>query len=102
VRGHWLEMGMLYKRFIPGEVTPDTTDAIGSQLSREASGLAHRQEFEADAFAMQMLHRLGRPSEDAYSAFMHLGMTQDTATHPGTRKRVMLLRTEEMSAGHPE
>ncbi len=93
--GHWQQMGAVYKRWIPGAVTQDRTDPVAGSLGREASALAHRQEFEADEYGLRMLRLLGRPSEDAYSAFMHLGMTQDTATHPGTRKRVAALHAAE-------
>lgn len=89
---HWLQMALVYQKWIPGEVTPDRTDAVAEPLGREASVLAHRQEYEADAFAVQLLKRAGQDPSVAFSAFMHLGMTQDTATHPGTRKRVASLR----------
>lgn len=91
-QGHWLQMALVYQKWVPGEVTPEHTDAVAGRLGRDASLLAHRQEFEADAYALQLLRRAGHDPAVAISAFMHLGMTQDTATHPGTRKRVALLR----------
>jgi hypothetical protein len=81
---HWLAMGRLYKRWVPGEVTPEKTDPIAGGLGRDASRLAHRQEFEADAVALRVLHGLGRSPQDAFSAFTMMGLQQDTATHPGT------------------
>jgi Zn-dependent protease with chaperone function len=93
--GHWLQVGALYKRFVPGEVVPQTTDPVADQLGRAASAQAHRHEFEADAFALQALRTLGRPSEDAFAALRHQGLQQDTATHPGTRKRMASLRAAE-------
>lgn len=89
---HWRQMGGLYRRWIPGEVTPSQTDPVAGSLGRDASGLAHRQEFEADAFALHTLRKLGIPPEVAVSVFMRQGMQQDTATHPGTRKRLAALR----------
>ncbi|MBX3605264.1 MAG: M48 family metalloprotease [Piscinibacter sp.] len=89
---HWLQMAMVYQKWVPGEVTPEQTDAVAGRLGRDASQLAHRQEFEADAFALRLLRRVGHDPAVAVDAFMHLGMTQDTATHPGTRKRVALVR----------
>lgn len=89
---HWLQMALVYQKWVPGEVTPEHTDAVAGRLGRDASVLAHRQEFEADAFALQLLRRAGHDPAVAFSAFMHLGMTQDTATHPGTRKRLASLR----------
>jgi Zn-dependent protease with chaperone function len=89
---HWQQMGAVYRHWIPGEVTPEATDPVAGALGREASATAHRQEFEADAYAMRLLRALGRPPQDALSAFVQQGMLQDTATHPGTRKRVASLR----------
>lgn len=89
---HWRQMGGLYRRWIPGEVTPSQTDPVAGLLGRDASGLAHRQEFEADAFGLQALRKLGFGPDVAISAFMRQGMQQDTATHPGTRKRLASLR----------
>ena len=92
VSHHWLAMGMLYLRWVPGEVTPDATDPVSGPMSREASALAHRQELDADAYAVRLLRRVWHGSEDAFATFLHLGVMQDTATHPGTGKRVAALR----------
>lgn len=94
-RHHWLQMGLVYKRWVPGEVTPEKTDPVAGQLGREASRLAHRQELEADGFALHVLQQLGRSPQDAFSAFTMMGMQPDTATHPGTRKRVASLRAAQ-------
>lgn len=98
VSRHWLAMGLLYLRWVPGAVTPSTTDPVSGPMSREASALAHRQELDADAFAVGLLRRVGHGSDDAFATFLHLGMMQDTATHPGTRKRVAALRAATMDA----
>ncbi|MEP6873678.1 MAG: M48 family metalloprotease [Burkholderiales bacterium] len=89
---HWEQTEHLYQKWVPGAVTPDQTEPVAALLGRDASGLAYRQEFEADAFALRTLRALGRPPQDAVSTFIHLGMNQDTATHPGTRKRLASLR----------
>lgn len=89
---HWLQMGLVYKRWIPAEVTPEKTDPVAGPLGREASGLAHRHEFEADAYALQTLQLLGLPVDAAFSSLRLMGLQQDTATHPGTRKRLASLR----------
>ena len=89
---HWQQMGAVYRHWIPGAVKPETTDPVAGPLGREASATSHRQEYEADAYALQVLRRLGRSPQDAFAAFMQQGMLQDTATHPGTRKRVASLR----------
>lgn len=92
IAGHWQQMGLVYRRWVPGEVTPERTDPVAGGLGREASALSHQHEFDADAFALRLLSRLGHPPHDAWAAFMQLGMTQDTATHPGTRKRLAAMR----------
>jgi hypothetical protein len=92
---HWRQVGDLYKRFVPGEVVPETTDGVAGPLGRAASAQAHRHEIEADAFALLALRRLGRPADDAFAALRYQGLRQDTATHPGTRKRLASLRAVE-------
>jgi predicted Zn-dependent protease len=89
---HWLQLGMVYKRWVPGDVTPEATDPVAAQLGREASGLSHRHELEADLFALHTLERLGMPTDVAFSSLRLMGLQQDTATHPGTRKRLASLR----------
>jgi Zn-dependent protease with chaperone function len=93
--GHWRQVGDLYKRFVPGEVVPQTTDHVAGPLGRAASDQAHRHEFEADAFALKALRTLGRTPDDAFAAIRHQGMQQDSATHPATRKRLASLREAE-------
>jgi Zn-dependent protease with chaperone function len=92
---HWEQTQRLYQKWVPGAVTPDQTEPVAALLGRDASGLAYRQELEADAFALRTLRALGHSSQDAVTAFMHLGMSHDTATHPGTRKRLAALRAAE-------
>ena len=94
-QGHWRQVGDLYKRFVPGEVVPQNTEPVAGPLGRAASAQAHRHEFEADAFALQALRTLGRGSDEAFAALRHQGLQQDTATHPGTRKRLASLRAAD-------
>jgi hypothetical protein len=93
---HWLATGLLYQKWIPGQVTADLTDPIAGGLGRDASVLAHQQEFAADEFAANALRSMGRPPSDWLSAFQSLGIVADTATHPGTRKRLAMLRQHEL------
>jgi Zn-dependent protease with chaperone function len=94
-RGHWRQVGDLYKRFVPGEVVPQTTDPVAGSLGRAASEQAHRHEFEADAFALKAMRALGRTPDDAFTALRHQGVQHDSATHPATRKRLASLRAAE-------
>ena len=95
---HWLRTALLYQKWVPGAVTPAHTDPVADKLGREASALAHEQEFAADAFAARLLQTLGREDDDLMAVFRHLGMTQDTATHPGTRKRIASLRAQDVTS----
>lgn len=103
---HWLQTGLLYQKWIPGQVVQAETDAVAGPLGREASGLAHRQEFEADAFAARLLRAMGlcplAPGEDpsqacrdvALSVFQQPGALRDTPTHPGAGRRLAALRAQ--------
>lgn len=89
---HWTELCEIYKRWVPGDVTPQNTDPVAGSLGREASALSHRHEHAADATALDALRRLGFDPQQALAALLRQGMQHDTATHPGTRKRVAALR----------
>lgn len=90
--GHWQQLCELYRRHIPGEVRPDTTDPVAGRLGREAHEMAHRHEYEADARAFALARRLGAGLEDATSLLTRQPMMGDTATHPATRRRIAQLR----------
>jgi Zn-dependent protease with chaperone function len=92
VQGHWREVGALYLEHVPGEVVQEATDAVAGTLGRAASAQSHRHEFDADAFALRLIRRLGFDVDAAISVFQFAHAQMDTATHPGTRKRVAHLR----------
>ena len=92
VQGHWSQMRLLFQKHIPHAVQQEHTDAVAGVLGREASQLAHLQEYEADAFAVRVLQRLGEAEDSPLELFRRLPMTKDTATHPGTHRRVMQIR----------
>jgi len=89
---HWEQTQRVYRKWVPGAVEPQQTEPVAALLGRDASALAYRQEFEADAYALHALQRLGLGSQDAVAAFMHMGAMHDSATHPGTGKRLAALR----------
>jgi Zn-dependent protease with chaperone function len=89
---HWTELCEVYKRWVPGDVTPQTTDPVAGLLGRDASAMSHRHEHAADVAALDTLGRLGVDPQHALGALLRQGMQHDTATHPGTRKRVGALR----------
>jgi hypothetical protein len=109
-QNHWLQMAMLYQQWVPGVVTQVHTDSVNARLQRDASGLAHQQEFEADAFAARTLVAMGRCAapeteaadngnaaalachDDMLAVFQQPGALRDTPTHPGAGKRLAALR----------
>jgi predicted Zn-dependent protease len=93
---HWHDVLALYRRHVPGEVRPETTDPVARELGRDGHELSLRQEFEADAFGYRLVQRLGVGLTDATSLLMRQPVTGDTATHPATRRRIAQLRALQM------
>lgn len=93
--GHWEQMARLYSRYMPGEIGLVKVHAStsSSEFLTEVSLLSRAHEFEADAFAYEMLRRLGYRFADVVGALTAFGMQRDTATHPGTGKRIAHLRS---------
>ena len=92
VLGHWDAQCRLYKRFIPGEVRPETTDPVAARLGAAAHVQSHRHEFEADAYGYAIARREGVDFASVMTLLMSLGAAQDSVTHPGTHRRVAHLR----------
>lgn len=92
VEGHQAQMGQVFLKWVPGAVLQQHTDAVAPMLGREASGLAHRHEFSADAFALRTLCAMGHSRDEVLATFMRMGMFQATATHPASNKRLAALR----------
>jgi hypothetical protein len=90
--GHWGALCELYRRHIPGEVRPDTTDPVAGVLGHDAHELSHRHEYEADAHGFAIAVKLGTTLDDALSLLMRQPMMHDTATHPATRRRIAQFR----------
>lgn len=97
--GHWAQLGRLYQRYIPDEVVQEKTDAIAGELGRDASALAHDQEYEADAFALRLLRHMGQPSDTAQMLFHRLPLVRATPTHPGTQERLAHLQEVALKFG---
>lgn len=89
---HWAHVARLYRAHVPGEVVREQTDAVAPVLGREMSALSHRHEYDADAFALRALLRLGYDFDTVTASFMRHGLQRDTPTHPATRKRLAQLR----------
>ena len=90
--GHWDDLCALYRRHIPGEVRPETTDPVAGALGMEAHRQAHRHEFEADAFGYRTVHQLGYRLDTVMTLLGRSAAMHDTASHPGLRKRAAMLR----------
>lgn len=96
---HWAQLIAVYKKWIPGEVLPATTDPVAKPLGREASVLVHGHEFEADAHAARVMGQLGMTADEMVAVVMKSMTIGDTATHPSARKRVGALRQLLSSEG---
>jgi Peptidase family M48 len=92
IEGHQAQMGQVFLKWVPGAVVQEHTDAVAPMLGREASGLAHRQEFSADAYALRTLCAMGYARSEVVELFMRMGMYQATATHPAANRRLAALR----------
>jgi Zn-dependent protease with chaperone function len=96
---HWPKMTLLYQAWLPGELVQARADAVAALLGRDASALAHRQEFEADTFAMRTLQALGHAPGDVVAAVAALGNHGDSPTHPGSSRRLAALREAATAPG---
>jgi hypothetical protein len=94
---HARALKALYRTHIPGEVRPETTDSVSAALGREAHTLSHRHEHEADAYGYALVRSLGFGIDNAFALLTRQGMQHDSATHPGTRRRLAQLRVLEES-----
>jgi hypothetical protein len=94
---HARALKALYRTHIPGEVRPETTDGVGAALGRQAHALSHRHEHEADAYGYALVRTLGFGIDNALALLTRQGMQHDSATHPGTRRRLAQLRLLEDS-----
>lgn len=92
---HARALKSLYRTHIPGEVRPETTDGASAALGREAHRLSHRHEHEADAYGYTLVRTLGFGLDNAFALLTRQGMQHDSATHPGTRRRIAQLRMLE-------
>jgi hypothetical protein len=90
--GHWQALCAVYRKHVPGEVRPDTTDPVASALGNDAHELSHRHEYEADAHSFALARRLGATLDDALSLLMRQPMLGDSPTHPATRRRIAQFR----------
>lgn len=93
--GHWAHFTSIYRKHVPGDVTQELTDAAAVRLGPEMSELAHAHELDADAYGLRALHRFGLGIDTVLASSMRYGVRHDSATHPGTRKRLSHLRTIE-------
>lgn len=94
---HARALKALYRTHIPGEVRPETTNSVSAVLGREAHTLSHRHEHEADAYGYALVRTLGFGLDNAFALLTRQGMQHDSATHPGTRRRLAQLRMLEDS-----
>jgi hypothetical protein len=100
--GHWQALCALYRKHVPGDVRPDTTDPVAGALGHDAHELSHRHEYEADAHGFALARPLGATLDDALSLLMRQPMMNDSATHPATRRRIAQFRMLQARADQLE
>lgn len=96
----WDVLLKTYKYFIPGRVTQEQTDKIASALGSKLSQLSYDWEFNADLSAFETLVRMGielPAAKAAAIAVIGKVIVRDTATHPGTTKRIMAVKQFQLS-----
>jgi Zn-dependent protease with chaperone function len=93
VLGHWQQTSRLYSTHMPGQMESARLQPASEEFLFEASRLSQAHELEADAFAYRLLRALGYDFPDMIGALTAFGMQRDTATHPGTGKRIAHLRS---------
>lgn len=94
---HARALKALYRTHIPGEVRPETTNSVSAVLGQQAHALSHRHEHEADAYGYALVRALGFGIDNAFALLTRQGVQHDSATHPGTRRRLAQLRVIEES-----
>lgn len=99
---HWEALSALYHQHIPGEVRPETTDGVAGPLADDARRLSWQHEFEADAWGFRVVRPLAHGVETAQSLLTRQGVLLDSATHPGTRRRLLQLRQLGTELDHPQ
>ena len=92
---HAQALKALYRTHVPGEVRPETTNHVGAALGKEAHALSHRHEHEADAYGYALVRTWGFGLDNAFALLTRQGLQFDSATHPGTRRRLAQLRMLE-------
>lgn len=95
INGDWAHLGRAFRKHIPGDVAEGETAALLARFGPQMSALSHRYEYNADAYALRALEQLGFGLDAVLASFARHGVQHDTATHPGTRKRVAHLRVIE-------
>lgn len=93
--GHPDALKALYRAHIPGEVRREVTDRAAAALGPQAHALSHRHEFEADAYGYTLVRSLGFGIDNAFALLTRQGLQRDSATHPGTQRRLAQLRALE-------
>jgi Zn-dependent protease with chaperone function len=82
---HQMVMGGLLAR-IAGHRRDEAASVPG------VTELAHRTEFEADAYAVRLMHMNGMDPDEAALLFDGLGAGKDNATHPAFGRRAQAIR----------
>ena len=75
-----------------GVVAHEIGHHLQGHIMRSADMNFHQLELEADDFTGFVLYRMGATLEEAQRATANLSQPQDTATHPGTARRLEAIK----------
>ena len=81
-----------------GVVAHEIGHHLQGHIMRGADVNFHQLELEADDFAGFVLYRMGATLEEAQRSAANLSQPHDTATHPGTARRLEAIKTGWMRA----
>ena len=81
-----------------GVVAHEVGHHLQGHIMRGADMNFHQLELEADEFAGFVLYRMGATLEEAQRSTANLSQPQDTATHPGTARRLEAIKAGWMRA----
>ena len=77
-------------RLVTGAADEGSARAL---VASHLTSLSHRHEFEADAFAAQVMREAGHDPAQAARLFEDIGSNRDTTTHPSAMRRARAIRS---------
>lgn len=87
--GHTLEMAAFMRQRMPKLTTAGGLHSLLHRTSEERGIMSHRHEYEADAYATEIMIKLGYSLVEITEALLGFGESSATLTHPSSDDRVV-------------